>query len=59
MKQPISLETTVGEDEDATLRDFIEDQNTIKPDEATFNTALSEKIRELFKNPLPKRRENY
>jgi RNA polymerase primary sigma factor len=54
MKQPISLETTVGEDEDATLRDFIEDQNTIKPDEATFNTALSEKIRELLKTLSPR-----
>lgn len=54
MKQPISLETTVGEDEDATLRDFLEDQNTIKPDEATFNTALSEKIRELLKALSPR-----
>lgn len=54
MKQPISLETTVGEDEDTTLRDFIEDQNTIKPDEATFNTALSEKVRELLKTLSPR-----
>jgi RNA polymerase primary sigma factor len=54
MKQPISLETTIGEDEDTTLRDFIEDQNTIKPDEATFNTALSEKIRELLKTLSPR-----
>ncbi|PMP67648.1 MAG: hypothetical protein C0190_02915 [Thermodesulfobacterium geofontis] len=54
MKQPISLETVVGEDEDATLRDFIEDQNTIKPDEATFNIALSEKVRELLKTLSPK-----
>ncbi len=54
MKQPISLETTVGEDEDATLRDFLEDQNTVKPDEATFNVALSEKVRELLKTLSPR-----
>jgi len=54
MKQPISLETTVGEDEDTTLRDFIEDQNAVKPDEVTFNTALSEKVRELLKTLSPR-----
>ncbi|RLG11888.1 RNA polymerase sigma factor RpoD, partial [Candidatus Pacearchaeota archaeon] len=54
MKQPVSLETTVGDEEDATLRDFIEDQNTLKPDEAAFNTALSEKIRELLKTLSPR-----
>jgi len=54
MKHPVSLETTVGEDEDTTLRDFIEDQNTVKPDEATFNTALSEKVRELLKTLSPR-----
>lgn len=54
MKHPVSLETTVGEDDDATLRDFIEDQNTVKPDEATFNIALSEKVRELLKTLSPR-----
>lgn len=49
MKQPISLESTVGEDEDTTLKDFIEDNNILKPEEVTFNLALSEKIRELLK----------
>ncbi|MCS7150463.1 MAG: sigma-70 family RNA polymerase sigma factor [Caldimicrobium sp.] len=49
MKQPISLETTIGEEEETTLKDFIEDQNTLKPDEITFNSALSGKIRELLK----------
>jgi len=49
MKQPISLETNVGEDEDTTLKDFLEDQSILRPDEVTFNVALSEKIRELLK----------
>ncbi len=54
MKQPISLETTVGDEEDSTLGDFIEDQNTLKPEEVTFNSALSEKIRELLKTLSPR-----
>ncbi len=54
MKQPVSLETTIGENEDITLRDFIEDQNAIRPDEATFNMALSEKVRELLKTLSPR-----
>jgi len=54
MKQPISLETTIGDEEDNTLRDFIEDQNSLKPDEVTFNTALSEKVREILKTLSPR-----
>lgn len=49
MKHPVSLETTVGDDEDTTLKDFLEDQNILKPDEATFTLALSDKIREILK----------
>ena len=54
MKQPVSLETTIGENDDTTLRDFIEDQNALRPDEVTFNMALSEKIRELLKTLSPR-----
>jgi len=54
MKQPISLESTIGDEDDTTLRDFIEDQNAVKPDEVTFNTALAEKIRDLLKTLSPR-----
>ncbi|NPA40206.1 MAG: sigma-70 family RNA polymerase sigma factor [Thermodesulfobacteria bacterium] len=54
MKQPISLESTIGDEEDSILRDFIEDQNAVKPDEVTFNTALAEKIRDLLKTLSPR-----
>ena len=54
MKQPISLESTVGDEDDSILRDFIEDQNAVKPDEVTFNTALAEKIRDLLKTLSPR-----
>lgn len=54
IKQPISLELQVGDEEDTTLGDFIEDQKAVKPDEVTFNTALAEKIRELLKTLSPR-----
>lgn len=49
MKHPVSLETTVGEDDDSTLKDFLEDNRVLKPDEATFSIALAEKVRDLLK----------
>ncbi|MFN3921365.1 MAG: RNA polymerase sigma factor RpoD/SigA, partial [Caldimicrobium sp.] len=49
MKYPISLETVVGEDEDSTLKNFLEDNSVLRPDEATFSLALAEKVRELLK----------
>lgn len=54
IKQPISLELQIGDEEDTTLGEFIEDQRAVKPDEATFNTALAEKIRELLKTLSPR-----
>ena len=39
-KEPISLETPVGDEEDSHLGDFIEDKNTIQPLEAAIQTNL-------------------
>ncbi len=47
-QEPISLETSVGEDEDSQLRDFIEDKTSKSPvAEATF-TMLKERIEEVL-----------
>lgn len=54
MKHPVSLETTVGEDEDTTLKDFLEDNSILRPDEATFSVFLAEKIREILKTLTPR-----
>ena len=35
-KEPISLETPIGEEEDSHLGDFIEDKKTMSPSEATI-----------------------
>ncbi len=48
MKQPLSLEANVHHDEDTTLLEFIEDGNSTRPDEYTFNNELSEKVRVLL-----------
>ena len=48
-QEPISLETSVGEDEDSQLRDFIEDKTSKSPvAEATF-TMLKERIEEVLR----------
>ena len=48
-QEPISLETSVGEDEDSQLRDFIEDKTSKSPvAEATF-TMLRERIEEVLR----------
>jgi RNA polymerase primary sigma factor len=41
-KEPISLETPIGEEEDSSLGDFIEDKSIPSPMEAVINTNLSE-----------------
>ena len=48
VKQPLSLETNIHHDEDTTLLEFIEDGNSTRPDEYTFNNELSEKVRILL-----------
>ncbi|MBS1270100.1 MAG: RNA polymerase sigma factor RpoD [Gammaproteobacteria bacterium] len=40
-KEPISMETPIGEDEDSHLGDFIEDKGVVAPMEAATNTGLT------------------
>ena len=47
-KEPISLETPVGEEEDSHLGDFIEDKNVINPAEAIVNLNLAEQTRRVL-----------
>ena len=44
-KEPISLETPIGEEEDSSLGDFIEDKKIISPSEAAASVTLSEQTR--------------
>jgi RNA polymerase primary sigma factor len=47
-KEPISLETPIGEDEDSYLGDFIEDKKVIDPSDAVMNINLSEQTRQVL-----------
>ena len=53
-KEPISLETPIGEEEDSHLGDFIEDKNAVSPAEAVINMNLSEQTRRVLKTLTPR-----
>jgi len=53
-KEPISLETPIGEEEDSYLGDFIEDKKIINPAEAVMNINLSEQTRKVLSTLTPR-----
>jgi len=53
-KEPISLETPIGEEEDSHLGDFIEDKNTVSPSEAVINLNLSDQTRRVLATLTPR-----
>ncbi|MEZ4232566.1 MAG: RNA polymerase sigma factor RpoD [Polyangiaceae bacterium] len=53
-KEPISLETPIGEEGDSSLGDFIEDKNAVSPAEAAINTSLAEQTRAVLKTLTPR-----
>jgi len=56
-KEPISLDTPIGDDEDSQLKDFIADEHISDPGEATVSSNMGERTREALKT-LTKREEN-
>jgi RNA polymerase primary sigma factor len=53
-KEPISLETPIGEEEDSHLGDFIEDKSVVSPAEAVINMNLAEQTRKVLKTLTPR-----
>jgi len=53
-KEPISLETPIGEEEDSHLGDFIEDKNAVSPADAVLNFNLEEQTRRVLKTLTPR-----
>jgi RNA polymerase primary sigma factor len=47
-KEPISLETPIGDDEDTSLGDFITDSESVSPHAAVLNSDLQEQIRKAL-----------
>ena len=56
-KEPISLDTPIGDDEDSQLKDFIADEHATDPGDATVSSNMGEKTRGALKT-LTKREEN-
>ncbi len=53
-KEPISMETPIGDDEDSHLGDFIEDQSTLAPAEAAMYSGLQFVTQEILDSLTPR-----
>jgi RNA polymerase primary sigma factor len=53
-KEPVSLETPVGNDEDAYIKDFIENDKEFSPADTVANNDLKERVREVLKTLTPR-----
>lgn len=53
-KEPISLETPIGEEEDSHLGDFIEDKRVVSPANAVVNMNLQEQTRKVLSTLTPR-----
>lgn len=53
-KEPISLETPIGEEEDSHLGDFIEDKKVLSPSDATISMDLAEQTRRILSTLTPR-----
>ena len=53
-KEPISLETPIGDEEDSHLGDFIEDKNAILPSDAAIHSNLRETTTRVLSSLTPR-----
>jgi RNA polymerase primary sigma factor len=53
-KEPISLETPIGEEEDSHLGDFIEDKGVVSPSDAVISNNLAEQTRKVLATLTPR-----
>ena len=53
-KEPISMETPIGDDDDSHLGDFIEDQSTVAPSEAAVNASLRDVCKDILDTLTPR-----
>jgi RNA polymerase primary sigma factor len=53
-KEPISLETPIGEEEDSHLGDFIEDKSVTSPSDAVISVNLAEQTRKVLSTLTPR-----
>ena len=53
-KEPISMETPIGDDEDSHLGDFIEDSNTLAPAEAALHDSMRDVVKDVLDSLTPR-----
>jgi RNA polymerase primary sigma factor len=53
-KEPISMETPIGDDDDSHLGDFIEDQTTLAPNDAAMYASLREVTKDILDSLTPR-----
>ncbi|WP_174222254.1 RNA polymerase sigma factor RpoD [Polynucleobacter necessarius] len=53
-KEPISMETPIGDDEDSHLGDFIEDDNTLAPAEAALHDSMRDVVKDVLDSLTPR-----
>ena len=53
-KEPISMETPIGDDEDSHLGDFIEDLNTLLPMEIALQDSMKDVVKEVLDSLTPR-----
>jgi RNA polymerase primary sigma factor len=53
-QEPVSIESPIGEEEDSRLADFIEDRDSVSPDEAATYQLLKEHINEVLELLTPR-----
>ncbi len=53
-KEPISMETPIGDDDDSHLGDFIEDLSTVAPSDAAINASLRDVCKDILDTLTPR-----
>ncbi|NDG56928.1 MAG: sigma-70 family RNA polymerase sigma factor, partial [Betaproteobacteria bacterium] len=53
-KEPISLETPIGDEEDSHLGDFIEDTTTLAPSDAALHESMRDVVKEVLDSLTPR-----
>ncbi len=53
-KEPISMETPIGDDDDSHLGDFIEDTNTVAPSDAALHASMRNVVKDVLDSLTPR-----
>jgi RNA polymerase primary sigma factor len=54
VKEPVSLETPIGDDEESSLGDFVEDRQSVSPSDAAVALSLEEQTRKVLATLTPR-----